>query len=463
VSVLRPRFGAASRVGGDLIAAALAFVAAFAVRVSLPLPFTSQLLPADRWQLARDSWWIPLVLQPLALYLLALYDPPSPQPRAELLRRLSIGLTLQGLVFGGFLFFSERPFPRSVVLLYLAFDLLLLYAWRRWLESSQRFVERRVAIVGRGAEALELATQIETHHWHGLKVVGFVATPDEDDTVSAPAPLGQRLGSLDDLARLMAEERIDDIIVAAPVDGWQARLIDRLGGVRRPAGSSILVLPGPWESLLGRTRYRWIRDLPLIEVVGGGRSPLAPVKRLGDLVGAASLLLLSSPILLVAMAAVRLTSRGPIFFRQERVGRDQRRFTLVKFRTMHQGAERDGEEILADLDDPRRTSVGGFLRRTRIDEIPQLWNVVRGDMSLVGPRPERPGFVERYLREVSGYAERFEVRPGVTGLAQVNGDYHSSPANKLRYDLAYIANAGLWLDLSILLRTVKIILTSRGV
>ncbi len=316
---------------------------------------------------------------------------------------------------------------------------------------------------GRGAEALELAMQIETHHWHGLKVVGFVATPDEDDTVSAPAPLGQRLGSLDDLARLMADERIDDIIVAAPVDGWQARLVDRLGGVRRPAGSSILVLPGPWESLLGRTRYRWIRDLPLIEVVGGGSSKLAPVKRLGDLVGAAFLLLLSSPILLVAMAAVRLTSQGPIFFRQERVGRDQRRFTLVKFRTMHQGAERDGEEILADLDDPRRTSIGGFLRRTRIDEIPQLWSVLRGDMSLVGPRPERPGFVERYLREVSGYAERFAVRPGVTGLAQVNGDYHSSPANKLRYDLAYIANAGLWLDLSILLRTVKIILTSRGV
>ena len=233
--------------------------------------------------------------------------------------------------------------------------------------------------------------------------------------------------------------------------------------MRRPAGSSVLLLPGPWESLLGRTRYRWISDLPLIEVVGDGKSLISPVKRVGDLVGGSLLLILAMPILLLAVVAVRLTSSGPAFFRQPRVGRDQRPFTLLKLRTMHLGAERAGEEILADVDDPRRTPVGGCLRRTGIDEIPQLWNVVRGDMSLVGPRPERPGFVDTYLKQVTGYAERFAVRPGVTGLAQVNGDYHSSPANKLRYDLAYIANAGLWLDLSILLRTVKIVLASSGV
>jgi lipopolysaccharide/colanic/teichoic acid biosynthesis glycosyltransferase len=125
-------------------------------------------------------------------------------------------------------------------------------------------------------------------------------------------------------------------------------------------------------------------------------------------------------------------------------------------------AERDTGEVLSRPGDPRLTPVGGVLRRLRLDELPQLANVLGGSMSLVGPRPERPGFVERYLREVPGYAERFSLAPGLTGLAQVNGDYHSSPQNKLRYDLAYMANWSLWLDLSILFRTVKIVLTSRG-
>jgi lipopolysaccharide/colanic/teichoic acid biosynthesis glycosyltransferase len=130
---------------------------------------------------------------------------------------------------------------------------------------------------------------------------------------------------------------------------------------------------------------------------------------------------------------------------------------------MRQNAEADSGEVLAQPGDPRLTPIGAFLRRFRLDELPQLFNVLAGSMSLVGPRPERPGFVDTYLREVPGYAERFSVPPGLTGLAQVNGDYHSSPQNKLRYELAYIANGALWLDLSILLRTVKIVLTSRGV
>jgi lipopolysaccharide/colanic/teichoic acid biosynthesis glycosyltransferase len=145
------------------------------------------------------------------------------------------------------------------------------------------------------------------------------------------------------------------------------------------------------------------------------------------------------------------------------MGRSQRPFTLLKLRTMQVDAESESGEVLAQPGDPRLTRIGAFLRRFRLDEIPQLLNVLQGTMSLVGPRPERPGFVQRYLQEVPGYAERFSLAPGLTGLAQVNGDYHSTPQNKLRYELAYMANWTLWLDLSILLRTVKIVLTSRGV
>ena len=246
-------------------------------------------------------------------------------------------------------------------------------------------------------------------------------------------------------------------------DSWQTRLIDGLAGTR-PDHTSVLLLPGPFESLIGRMRYRWVHDLPLIEVVRETEWRINwPLKRLLDL--AAGLLLLAAR--LAADGACALAVRLPrpaassTARRASAAGRSP--FTLYKFRTMRQDAEAESGEVLAQPGDPRLTSIGAFLRRFRLDEIPQLFNVLQGTMSLVGPRPERPGFVQRYLEEVPGYAERFSLAPGLTGLAQVNGDYYSSPQNKLRYDLAYMANWTLWLDLSILLRTVKIVLTSRGV
>jgi exopolysaccharide biosynthesis polyprenyl glycosylphosphotransferase len=253
------------------------------------------------------------------------------------------------------------------------------------------------------------------------------------------------------------------VILAGSGDTWQTQLIDCLAGTR-PDHTNVLLLPGPFESLIGRMRYRWVHDLPLIEVVRESEWRINwPVKRVLDLVAGTLLLIVALPLVAACSAAVALTSPGPILYRQVRVGRGQRQFTLRKFRTMQTDAEADSGEVLAQPGDPRLTPCGALLRRFRLDEIPQLWNVLEGSMSLVGPRPERPGFVGRYLKEVPGYAERFSLAPGVTGLAQVNGEYHSSPQNKLRYDLAYAANWTLWLDLSILLRTVKIILTSRGV
>ena len=466
MSLLTPRFDNRSRAFGDLLCSLTAFLGALVIRVELPLPFTEALLPSDRWPLVAAVWWVPLLLQPLTLYMFGLYDPPQPQARSELLRRLSASVVVGAMVFAGFIFFTDRTFPRSVVALYGLADLALLFVWRHGLQRFERVAERRVALVGRGPDARELARSIETHHWHGLRVAGHVPAPGETETSQAPEgvdALGPQLGEIDDLPRLLADDIIDDVIVAAPAEGWRTRLVDRLSGIRRPLGASVLVLPGPWESLLGRTHYRWVRDLPLIEVVGESSRRVAPLQRGFDILAALLLLVSSSPILLGALFATRATSSGPLLYRQRRVGRDQIPFTLVKLRTMVVGAESAGEEVLAAAGDPRTTPVGAWLRQLRIDELPQLWNVLRGEMSLVGPRPERPGFVERYLAEVPGYAERFRVRPGLTGLAQVNGDYHSSPANKLRYDLAYIANAGPWLDLSILIRTVKIVLTSRGV
>jgi len=460
-----PRGWRALRLAGDVAAGLAAFSLAFFLRIGVPVPFTAALLPGDRLRYLASDWLAVLATQVAALYFLGFYDAPRPRSRPETIRRLAAAATLQGLALMGFYFLANRPFPRSVLLLYVALDYLLLLGWRLALDRTDRRRVRQVAVVGCGEAAREIAVAIRAHRWHGLSVAGHVVVPEigAEPAAGADPILGPRLGLAADLPALLAAGTIDDVILAGSQDSWQTRLIDSLAGTR-PDHTNVLLLPGPFESLIGRMRYRWVHDLPLIEVVRESEWRLnRPVKRLLDLTLGALLLAAASPLMAACALAVRLTSPGPILYRQVRVGRGRRPFTLWKFRTMRDDAEGGGDEVLAQPGDPRLTSIGAFLRRLRLDELPQLVNVLDGSMSLVGPRPERPGFVQRYLSEVPGYAERFSLAPGLTGLAQVNGDYHSSPQNKLRYELAYMGNWSLWLDVSILVRTVKIVLTSRGV
>jgi exopolysaccharide biosynthesis polyprenyl glycosylphosphotransferase len=449
---------------GDAAVAVLAFAAAFVVRIRFPLPFTQGLLPEERLLFLFEEWGPVLVAQLGALYFFGFYDPPRPRSLPEVARRLLAAVGSQGLALMGYYFLANQTFPRSVLLLHLVLDFALLLAWRLLLDRGERHHERRVAIVGCGEAAREIAEALHLHPWHGLRVAGFVPRPGEEPPRErSDFLLGPCLGTADDLPALLASGRVEDIILAGSDDSWQSRLLDSLAGTR-PAHTNVLLLPGPFESLIGRMRYRWVHDLPLVEVVRETEWRINwPLKRVLDLIGGSLLLLLSLPVLAACAIAVRATSPGSIFYRQVRVGRGQRPFTLLKLRTMQVDAEAESGEVLAQPGDPRLTPIGAFLRRFRLDEIPQLLNVLQGSMSLAGPRPERPGFVQRYLQEVPGYAERFSIAPGLTGLAQVNGDYHSTPQNKLRYELAYLANWSLWLDLSILLRTVKIVLTSRGV
>lgn len=452
------------RLLGDAVIAAVAFAAAFVVRIYLPIPFTKGLLPEDRLLFLFEEWGPVLIGQLISLYVFGFYDPPRPRSHPELARRLAAAVAFQALALMGYYFLASRVFPRSVLVLYLVLDFLALLGWRLLLDRTERRRERLVAIVGCGDAAREIAEALRLHPWHGLRVAGFVPRPGE----TAPAAgsdevLGRCLGTAEDLPGLLASGEVEDVILAGSDDSWQSRLLDSLAGTR-PEHTNVLLLPGPFESLIGRMRYRWVHDLPLVEVVRESEWRINwPLKRVLDVVAGSVLLLLSLPVLAACATAVRATSPGPILYRQTRVGRGQRPFTLLKLRTMREDAEAESGEVLSQPGDPRLTSIGAPLRRYRLDEIPQLLNVLQGSMSLVGPRPERPGFVQRYLKEVPGYAERFSLAPGLTGLAQVNGDYHSSPQNKLRYELAYMANWTLWLDLSILLRTVKIVLTSRGV
>jgi exopolysaccharide biosynthesis polyprenyl glycosylphosphotransferase len=201
----------------------------------------------------------------------------------------------------------------------------------------------------------------------------------------------------------------------------------------------------------------------LIEVRENPNEPVERIMKRGfDLILSTLILILAAPLFVLVAIATFIGSPGPVFYLQERIGYQGRAFKLIKFRTMIPDAERETGEKLADKNDPRVTRVGALLRRFRIDEIPQFINVLKGDMSFVGPRPERPLFVRNFIKTLPGYSERHKVKPGITGLAQVRGYYDTSVENKLKYDLAYIYNQSFSLDLMILLETIKTVLIRPG-
>ncbi|HEV2845427.1 MAG TPA: sugar transferase, partial [Thermoanaerobaculia bacterium] len=366
------------RLAGDGAAAVAALWAAFLVRIYLPVAFTQGLLPDDRLRFFSREWLVALLLQFASLYFFGFYDAPRPWGRAELARRLALAAAFQALGLMAYWFLADRDFPRSVLLLFVLFNFTFLLGWRVVLDRTDRRHERRVAVVGSGAAARELARTLEREPWHGLKVAGWVAVPGEDTTESGEPALGSCLGTTEDLPALLTAGRIDDILLVGSSPSWQTRLIDALAGTR-PDHTSVLLLPDPFESLIGRMRYRWVHDLPLIEVVRETEWRINwPLKRILDLAAGSLLLLAASPVIALCALAVRATSTGGILYRQTRVGRGQKPFTLYKLRTMRQDAEAESGEVLAQPGDSRLTSIGGFLRRFRLDELPQLFNVLQG-------------------------------------------------------------------------------------
>jgi exopolysaccharide biosynthesis polyprenyl glycosylphosphotransferase len=447
-------------VGGDLLAGCLAYLLAFFLRIAVPLPFTRDLLPLVRFSEVNHHWIELLLAQAIALYVLGLYEARALARPREYLGALAVAPVLQGLILIAVYFFrADLVFPRSVFIVSALLDAGLLVAWRLSCAALMgRYPRRRVLVVGTNAAAAEVIDAVRAQQWLGLDVVGAVAANGAGPRAVSGVPV---VGARDDLPELCERHAADEVIIASD-PSWQDHLLDDLG--RAGGQVRMYVVPSPYEISIGRSEHLRLHDIPLIEVVrdpiGGGARVS---KRLFDAGLAGVLLVPAVPVLAVLALLVRLTSRGSVLYRQTRVGREGRPFVMLKLRTMRDGAEEETGPVLAAENDPRVTGLGRFLRAARLDELPQLWNVLRGDMSFVGPRPERPAFVEQYRREISGYAERFKVRPGLTGYAQVNGEYHTSAATKLKYDLAYIYDHSLWLDLKILSATVKVMLTRRGV
>jgi sugar transferase (PEP-CTERM system associated) len=330
----------------------------------------------------------------------------------------------------------------------------------RWILRSEGFAER-VLIIGADNKAIDIARETLARRHLGYRVVGFL---DDDPSLQGVSILNPRvIGTTNQACELALQHGVTRVIVAA-MDyrgrlSMDALLTCKTNGIRVQEGSSY------YEQLTGKIMIEGLRKSWLVFsdgfVVSRGR---LFAKRLLDLVVATVGLVLALPFMLLVALAVRLDSPGPIFFRQERVGRGGREFTVWKFRSMRTDAEAGGARW-AVQGDTRITRVGRFIRKTRLDELPQLWNVLVGDMSLVGPRPERRMFVDQLKEQCEWYEQRLVVRPGLTGWAQVKAPYASTfeeSIEKLKFDLFYIKNLSLFLDISILLSTARIVLLGRG-
>lgn len=250
---------------------------------------------------------------------------------------------------------------------------------------------------------------------------------------------------------------MDEVFISADVPAeFKAEIIRRCMGGRQV----IYVVPHLFEISLINAKIMQLDDIPAFMVDKLGLTvEQAFVKRIEDIIFSLIMIIVTSPLMLIVSILIKATSKGPVFFRQERITKDNRSFDLIKFRTMRLDAEELTGPVLSEENDPRVTKFGKILRKTRIDELPQFFNVLKGDMSVVGPRPERPFFVEQFIHDLPEYEHRFSVKAGITGYAQIFGNYGTSPEDKLRYDLLYIRNYSLLLDIKLIFQTIGVIFT----
>ncbi len=314
----------------------------------------------------------------------------------------------------------------------------------------------RTLVVGTDPIGIDLLRNMLDHPEFGLRPVGFTDLEPAGDPAELPAPLFRG-----ELAAIIVEHRISTMVLANPTAG-QAETAKAIITANR-LGCSILMLPRMHELYHDAPNVERLRGYPLVRLVADPtRRPTWLMKRTLDVVGAAAALVLASPILALGALAVLVESGRPLIFAQDRVGLDGKRIRVYKLRSMRPANDHEAQTRWSVARDPRVGPVGRLLRRTSLDELPQLWNIVRGDMSLVGPRPERPGFVAEFSATHEGYWARHRVPAGLTGLAQVNGlRGDTSIKDRARYDNYYIANWSLWLDFKIVLLTLRE-LTRRG-
>lgn len=438
----------------------LSVILAAVVRLGIPESF-------NEWTVWVARAVVVAAVIQLCLYYADLYDARNFSDRRDLLIGLVQSLGAASVILA--ILYYVLPhliIGRGVFALATMLIIALVAGWRvafDWL-SLRGGPTERLLIVGTGPAAVVLARELfERRSELGVELVGFV---DNDPAkVGAPVVNPGVIGTVHQIPSIVQSRRVDRVVVSL-ADARGKLNMDELLSMKLNQGVRFDHLASVYEQYTGKIAVENLRPSWMIFSDGFRKSTsLQAVKRLSDIVLALVGLLLASPLMLLATVLLRLTSPGPVLYSQTRVGKDSNLFTIYKFRSMRTDAEAMSGAVWSTENDPRVTPVGRFIRRTRIDELPQLWNVLRGDMSFVGPRPERPEFIAELARQVPYYGQRHVVRPGLTGWAQVRHGYGSSIADaqeKLQYDLFYIKHMSFAFDLYIVFETIKTVLIRSG-
>ena len=439
---------------GSLLKAVL-FDAAW-VNVAIILAFLirfSGRIPASNFQAYLEIIpWITLI-RILVFYFAGLYEREDEEDGFHIFYSVFIAVTLGSIAIVALSFYLRTlPFPRTVFPISWAFNILLISTWHAYLfyQRQKRLPPKRFLVVGGSPKGEEIVEEIKNQPFPRSKVVGLLGSDDKSK------------GSFDSpsLRRALRQKKASDVIITDS-DVSHHKILDMVFAAEAE-DVTVWLVPGLYEVMLGKVELTHLGDVPLIKLRS---EPLKErekvIKRLVDLIFSILVLIFSAPLMLLLPLIIKLESKGPILYRQKRVGLKGKIYEVYKFRSMLENAEAETGPILARQNDERVTRVGSFLRRFHLDELPQFFNVLKGEMSLVGPRPERPAFIEEFNREIRGYSRRFAVKPGITGLAQLYGKYETSAGKKLKYDLAYINNWSLGMDLKIFFMSTEIILGRR--
>ncbi|OAB41810.1 undecaprenyl-phosphate glucose phosphotransferase [Paenibacillus antarcticus] len=431
------------------------------------------------WWLKFESGWVPYERPlPIETYLLwsltygviaiitgivlSLYSPKRKKRFAdEFIKVIQIHFISLFMLISILFVIKEIDISRVYLAFNLGFNIVLIILYRYFLKASLKHFREKgynrqfVLIVGAGTLGKRFYNNLKQYPELGYEVVGFLDDHQVWDNIDG-AHYKPILGNLDDLEGILSQELIDEVILALPLDAHS--MYTNIIVLCERAGVRTLIIPDFFDYLPARPYFDNFAGMPMINVrdipldVAGNRL----FKRLFDIIFALFAIIVASPVLLAVAIGVKCTSSGPIIFKQERVGLNRRNFMMYKFRSMKFQSEGTVDTGWTTENDPRRTRFGTFLRSTSLDELPQFFNVLMGHMSVVGPRPERPYYVEQFRDEIPKYMVKHHVRPGITGLAQsegLRGD--TSIVERINHDIFYIENWTILLDVKIIMKTIK--------
>ena len=446
------RFYTSVKIATDVVVLAFAFALAFLTRFSGLLPYET--LPT--WQDTLVSLAMVLVIFPVTFNKARLYVTNRVRTNIGEVFEVFKATITAALILVALTYFTRDRYSRLTLALFVGYAFVGVSVTRLVFRQALAEVRRRgynlktILVIGAGELGERVIRTVESHRELGFRVTGVLGQRAEQvGTQVAGVPV---LATAEAVDEVLDRQQVDQVVIALPIEDQS--LVKRLMEQLALRTVDVKVVPDLYQYITLCGGLEEFGGLPIINLQS---APLdgwnLVAKRAFDVLFSLFALLLAAPVMAVTALLVKLTSAGPVLYKQERMGLDGRTFHILKFRTMRTDAELSGA-AMARRDDPRRTPIGTFLRRSSIDELPQLLNVLVGDMSLVGPRPERPVFIEEFKRQIPRYHLRHKVKAGITGWAQVNGlRGQTSIQKRIEYDLYYIENWSLMMDLKILTRT----------